>query len=367
MSPTRIILFLAITVFLSVYLGCRYYMAARTAARRPVSVLLAAIGASLGIGFFASNIARFAGLRMPAMLTDIFAIAMPCTLYMVLGFLAADALRMVRLYPERITRAREFLAILAASLAFTAYGLWNMKTIAVREVGIKVPKPGVDLKIAFVADLHVGGPGMTPAKLERAVAAINAAKPDIVLLGGDIIDNYIADLRAGGYPAILRGLEPRYGTFAVLGNHEYYRNDIGEVVREFSASGIRTLLDASETVGGMQLVGATDPASQRFGKQQVPLRDIIPHGEGFKLLLIHNPNRIREAAAAGADLMLSGHTHCGQLFPISLLVGMMYDVSCGYGKSGALQAYVTSGIGTWGTPVRTSGRSEIVILHIKSE
>jgi predicted MPP superfamily phosphohydrolase len=65
--------------------------------------------------------------------------------------------------------------------------------------------------------------------------------------------------------------------------------------------------------------------------------------------------------------MLSGHTHDGQLFPVSLLVGMMYPVSYGYARRGAMQAYVTSGIGTWGSPVRTAGVSEIVILHIMSE
>ena len=367
MSQTRMIAFLAIVAFLGLYLGARYYMAARARFGRSASALLAAVGVVLGVGFFVSTIASVSDPRPPSALSEIFALSMPWTLYMVLGFMAFDALRVLHLYPRRLARTREFLAVCAASLATTAYGFSNVRRISVRELEIRTPAPGMDLRVAFMADLHIGGPGMSPAKLAEAVGIINAAKPGIVLLGGDLIDRYIADFSANGYPEILRGLSSEHGTFAVLGNHEYYRNDIGEVMRAFALSGIDTLRDRAVRVGGMRLIGADDPAGLRFGRTQVPLRDIIPADGAFNLLLVHNPGRLNEAAAAGASLMLSGHTHHGQLFPVSLLVGMMYELAGGYGRRGKTQAYVTSGLGTWGSPVRTAGGSEVVIMDIKTE
>jgi predicted MPP superfamily phosphohydrolase len=363
----RMIIFPAVIAFLVIYLGARYYGAARTVAKRPVAIILSAVGVVLAVGFFVSTIFSMSDPRPPSLLSDIFATTMPLALYMALGFLAFDALRVLRLYSGRLGRAKEFAIVCSASLAITAYGIWNVRHISVRDVEIKTQAPGIDLKIAFMSDLHIGGPGITPGKLKRAVAIINAAKPDIVLLGGDIIDRYISDFSSGGYPEILRGLESKHGTFAVLGNHEYYRNDVDSVMRDFSGAGITTLRDEAVGVAGIRLVGADDPASLRFGKRPAPLRAIVRPAIAFNLLLIHNPGRLAEAERAGVGLMLSGHTHAGQIFPVSLIVGMMYDVAYGYGRRGGAQAYVTSGLGTWGTPVRTSGRSEIIFVDIKSE
>ncbi|MDR1476641.1 MAG: metallophosphoesterase [Rickettsiales bacterium] len=367
MSWTRIIVFLAVIAFLCIYLGKRYYGAARTVAKRPAAMILAAIGVALGIGFFASTIVSISDPRPPSMLAVVFAITMPWTLYMTLGYLAIDALRLVRLRPKRPSLPREFLVLAALSCAVTAYGIWNVRAIAVRRVEILASKPDIDLKIAFVADLHIGGPGMTPAKLEKAVAEMNAFSPDLVLLGGDIVDRRIREFADGGYDAILGGLRAKRGVYAILGNHEYYRNDIGNVMREYEKAGIATLRDEAVDVAGIRLIGADDPASIRFGKRPALLRAIVRPSDGFKLLLMHNPSRQKEAEKAGADLMLSGHTHAGQLFPISLMLYAMYDTVYGYARDGAMQVYVTSGIGIWGSPVRTAGRSEIVLLHIKSE
>jgi predicted MPP superfamily phosphohydrolase len=119
---------------------------------------------------------------------------------------------------------------------------------------------------------------------------------------------------------------------------------------------------------GVDLVGLDDSAKARFdGVPPTPAADIMPETDGFKIIMVHNPANLERIRVAGADLMLAGHTHDGQLFPLNFLVGAMYPLAYGRGKFGAMDAYVSCGIGVWGPAVRTAGAPEIVVISVASE
>ena len=298
--------------------------------------------------------------------------ALPLMLYLVLTVVLADiAIGLLRLFKilsgetVRSTRfrRRHLALVLAIPALVVAYGIVNHNVLRVKEYRVEVPRrssTSEGLTVVFMADLHFRQ--MTPERiLDSLVAKVNAQKPDIILIGGDILEGDRRDEDTGRYERAFRRMVSRYGIYGVPGNHEHFsRAATGDF---FARAGIRLLQDEVETIdGAFVLAGRTDGRS-RNRKTVDQLLSGAPKDLPI-ILLAHRPIDLDQAARAGVDIQLSGHTHHGQLFPVNLVTAHEYELSWGYLKKGPTHVFVTSGVQLWGPPVRTIGASEILVLRV---
>ncbi len=252
------------------------------------------------------------------------------------------------------------------------FGIWNAQNTVWRQYDLVIEKSAGDLtkmRIVMVSDIHLGRV-VGSQRLTYLVQEINARRPDLVLLAGDVFDEDIGHFVKQDMGAIFRRLNPRFGVFAVLGNHEYIGQATDTAVDLLQTGGITVLRDSYVIPENRFIVaGRDDWDRERFlGSPRKPLAAILngvnPAVQPL-FLLDHQPRRLDEAAAAGVDLSLSGHTHRGQLYPNHLITSRLYELDWGYLRKQTMHAIVSAGFGTWGPPVRTSAPSEIVEINLK--
>lgn len=225
-------------------------------------------------------------------------------------------------------------------------------------------------RIVQISDLHIG-PTIGRDYAERVVAMANALYPDVLALTGDFIDGTVERLRDRIEP--LSRLKAKHGVFYVTGNHEYYWG-AREWVEEFRRLGFRVLLNEHEVIrkdgAEMVLAGVTDEESGGIIPEHAWNPAKAASGApvaAIKILLAHRPSGYRVAAKAGFSLQLSGHTHGGQFFPWSLIVGMVYRFSKGLHRFENLWINVSRGTGYWGPPIRFGVPGEVSLLTLKND
>ena len=216
-----------------------------------------------------------------------------------------------------------------------------------------------DVTIVMASDLHLGYHNRK-SELARWVDLVNAESPDLVLLCGDIIDLSLRPVVEGGYSEELRRIAAP--VCAVLGNHEYF-GDVAKAERFFADAGIELLKDSVAKFGGVDVIGRND----RMCKSRRPLTELASGLEGFTILLDHQPYHLEEAEESGIDFQFSGHTHRGQVWPLSWVTDAMYEKSWGPHQRGNTRYYISSGLGIWGPKIRVGTRSEYLVLHVKSK
>ena len=276
-------------------------------------------------------------------------------------------LRFTRL-PRQRARAWEGLATLILLTVFLAYGLFNAYSPVVRTYDIHIEKPespSGSLNIVAASDTHFGvlsGKGHA----ERLVREINALDPDLVMFPGDLLDDAVEPFVDQGIDRILAQIDAEYGVYASLGNHDRHDGSMQELIGALERSGMKVLADERVTVGGadgtVTLIGRKDLSDPgRAG-----LSDLMEGVDRSKpvIVLDHQPYELDEASRQGVDLLLSGHTHRGQIFPGNLLTGIIYENDWGHLQKGTLHSVVTSGYGFWGPPIRIGTRSEIVRIRL---
>ncbi|MBR7159240.1 MAG: metallophosphoesterase [Alphaproteobacteria bacterium] len=316
------------------------------------------------------------GITFPEVLQFILYLISAAFLTLFLLYLFTDILKLIRLYPKSWKKheRKEGIAFMVISVFITLCGYINAMTPTATEYDIAVSKPHKDFTIAVMSDLHIGGLNMTPAKLSQAVEIVNAANPDLVMFVGDTLDGKSsADVfTKDNYGDILSRFKAKYGVFAVMGNHEYYTNSTEADAELIQNTGIKLLRDESVYIQplGTYLVGREDRAKNSRGIGEVlPLAKIMPQNSQKDDLIIvfaHNPKVVSDSVAEKADIQISGHTHNGQLFPLNLILREMYEITWGLKKIEDTVLFVSSGLGQWGPPVRTSAVSEIAFIKIKS-
>jgi predicted MPP superfamily phosphohydrolase len=270
-------------------------------------------------------------------------------------------------------------AIFGMSVIITLAGMWNADTpvVVTHDIAIDAfqQTEGGDtpFKIAALSDVHLGQ--LTgPRYLKKLVNAVNEQFPDIVLLLGDTVDSdyFFRDEDIVNEAAeLLSSFNSRLGTWAILGNHDYYAG-ADRVEKFLSRSEVAVLTDEAVNVDGeIMLVGRVDRAASRYGVKRLDIADIVslsaPDGASIARLMVimdHQPFDLDESMNYGADLQLSGHTHRGQIFPFNFIIASIYEKSYGLYKKGSTNYYISSGAGVWGSPVRTVGRPEIVIINV---
>lgn len=222
--------------------------------------------------------------------------------------------------------------------------------------GKALPKP---LTIVMMSDLHIGYLNQVD-ELNRWVDKVNAEHPDLVLIGGDIIDSHIHPLNLMHADSAFRRIKAPI--VACLGNHEYYAGR-KEALDFYQKAGIRLLVDDTVQVAGINVVGRDDRIN--LGRKSLAQLMSGVDTARYTIVLDHQPYHLEEAESAGADFQLSGHTHYGQVWPISWIEDVMYEDAFGPLQKGNTFYYVTSGIGIWGAPFRIGSRSEYVVCKLQ--
>lgn len=248
-------------------------------------------------------------------------------------------------------------------------GSYHAKKIRINSYDIVIPKNSAvrNLNIVFLSDIHLGNI-VNNRRLQSIVDKINSLAPDLVLFGGDIIDDSIGPYLKQQMPETLKKIKSTYGVYAVLGNHDGNALKQVNVVNNLEAGGMKVLLDEYVKIAdSFYLVGRIDNNMPRGGSKRKALGEILHQvDKSLPIILIdHNPAKFKEALEQNVDLQLSGHTHGGQFFPISLITKRIFATDWGYLKKDDFQLIVSSGVATWGPPLRIGTNSEILKVSIE--
>ena len=269
-------------------------------------------------------------------------------------------------------RAGSALVVPVAALLVTVLGFWNARRTA-RVVRVDVPVAALPaaldgFTVAQITDIHVG-PTIKQHYLQAIVRKVNALEADMVAITGDLVDGKVHELT--DHVAPLAQLRSRHGSFFVTGNHEYY-SGAHAWMAELRRLGVRVLMNEhvvlQQNQAAVVLAGVADFHADRFD----PSHRSDPHAAiagapldaGVRLLLAHQPRSAFEAAKAGFDLQLSGHTHGGQFWPWNLFVPLQQPFTAGLRKLQDLWVYTSRGTGYWGPPKRFGAPSEITLLRL---
>lgn len=245
----------------------------------------------------------------------------------------------------------------------------GIKRPELNRVEIFIKDLGFDeLTIVQLTDMHVGNT-IGKAFVQECVDRVNALSPDIVVITGDLLDRKIEHTTEELSP--LKELQSRFGTYFILGNHEYYHGaqDIADYMPQLN---IKALLNEGVVIRegekAINLVGINDLQSIRFKTLEIDTYKAFEKVDKRlpTVLLSHQPKSIEIVKEHNYDLMISGHTHGGQIFPFGFLVMLDQPFLAGlHAVSTAKQIFVSRGTGYWGPPVRVFAPSEISILTLK--
>lgn len=250
------------------------------------------------------------------------------------------------------------------------YGFINMRNIIKTEYTINTNKLNQDLKILFISDAHYGEV-LNDKTFKKTINKINKEEYDIVILGGDITDEGTTMEEMNSVFNLISKINNKYGIYYVYGNHDkqnYSGNKnykIEELTKVLNKNNIIILNDETKLINdNILLIGRNDLSQTRKELNKIISMD----SSKYMITIDHQPTEYNENKKLGVDLIISGHTHAGQLFPIGLLIDLLKTSEMSYGHKtiGNLNAIVSSGISGWGYPIRTSSHSEYVVINIKS-
>lgn len=254
-----------------------------------------------------------------------------------------------------------------AALGLAVYGFLHARIISVKRYAAPLlPNP---FRLILISDVHLGAVG-SEERLPKLAAAINAEKPDLICIAGDLIDNCFEAIRdPERAAALLRSIESRCGVYACLGNHDAGKS-AAAMEAFMEAAGIRVLKDEYVTFGRLQLLGRLDgkPHGDYVNSKRRDTAALLwgnPRPDLPLIVLDHNPSTIPQYDERCA-LLLCGHTHNGQIFPGNFVVQAINV--CGYGyyrkDENSPHVVVSSGAGAWGPPMRIGTDCEIVVIEL---
>lgn len=261
------------------------------------------------------------------------------------------------------------ITVLTLTLLVSVYGVIRAFDLKITRVEIPLKGLSDEVKIMHLSDLHLGhfrGPGL----MDRIVVETNRVGADLVVITGDYLDSRIA-LNPDSFDPLTRFGAP---VFFIGGNHDEYTG-LEEIQTRMRDAGVRVLMNETVRTHGIQLVGLNymtadteafdmhPPASGQNLKEVLP--NLVLSRDIPVVLLHHSPVGVKYAARAGANLYLAGHTHGGQLFPVSLINRVFFPYSRGLFQTEDLTVFVSEGVGTFGPPMRIGTRSEVVLITLR--
>ena len=280
-------------------------------------------------------------------------------LYLVIIFLVLDLGRLVHLVPRSLLFNNWQMALGIFVLVFAVFLYGNVHYYNKVRVPLDLTskKLSRDYRVVMVSDLHLGYHN-TRKELARWVDMINAEKPDFILIAGDLIDGSIRPLKEEHMEEEFHRLEAP--VYACLGNHEHFGGDAN--ARQFyQDAGIHLLIDEAAVIdSAIVVIGRDDRSNFRHRKSVDSLISTV-NAHLYTIVLDHQPYDLDRTEKAGVDFQLSGHTHRGQVWPISWITDAIYECSWGPSQRGNTQYYVSSGLGLWGGKFRIGTQSEYIV------
>ena len=250
----------------------------------------------------------------------------------------------------RLNLPQYFSLITAAILSIFAF--WTaFKTPHIKEIEIKNPKIKKALTIAQISDTHLGK-DISPERFKKALQKLAVYKPDFIFFTGDIFEE---TQNMQPYINLIKDLKAPCGKYVVSGNHEYY-GGLAENKKLFNQAGLIDLDNKTTESCNLIINGVSDIPDKNF-------LDKLEKQERFSLLLSHQPKYFDEVSPK-IDLMLSGHTHAGQIWPFNYFVALRYKYINGLYRKGGSNLYVNPGTFYWGPPMRLFTNNEITVFKL---
>ena len=271
---------------------------------------------------------------------------------------------------------------------FSVYGMWNAFHPRIKNLDVGIENLPVHWKnrtIVQLSDVHLGHFYGTEF-LSMLVRRVNALNPELILITGDLFDGMASDI--SHFAIGLEQLSAKKGVFFITGNHETYVG-LNRALDVLKKAGIEILHNEEVDIDGLQLIGISYPGIRKAqGIRDLEKLIQNPSSRNPRILLFHTPTNISPKAGdgldrhfstywapdtsftinkkLGIDLQLAGHSHAGQMFPFGYLTKLIYKgYDHGFRRLGKFSIYTTSGVGTWGPPMRTGNSPEIVVINLK--
>jgi len=294
-------------------------------------------------------------------------------IYFLIFFLLSDVVllfgKLTKLIPSPTPQSFIFTVgwiVLALVAGMTTYGTFNGRQIKQASYAVQIEKETSlkKLKIILIADTHLGYQN-DEKWLAKIVDKINILEPDIVVMAGDVFnDNFRALSNPDDAVRSLQSIKSNYGVFACWGNHDGGKS-LDDMFHFLERGNVKMLQDEFFVVEDkFIIIGRKD--SSPIGNQGEPRKKLLHVFEGINanlpiIVLDHNPANIKEYGNE-IDLILSGHTHRGQMFPANFITNLIYTVDYGHYQkdTNSPHVIVTSGVGVWGPPLRIATNNEIV-------
>ena len=368
-----IIMLSFLTIFLLILLGGHFFVyfsmikfldITATRPRVWLGVLLLVLAVSFVVATVFSRQAENLATKILSLSSGVWlGFGINLTVAFILSWVIVGILKMSGTYFDH-----KYLAIgsMIFAVIFSVWGVWNAYHPKIKNITVKIdnlPAGWENKKAVQISDVHIGSV-LGKEFLNQVVEKINAEKPDVVFITGDLFDGMDGGLEAAAEP--LNAISAPEGVFFITGNHETYVGVSG-VVRALEKTQVKILDDEMEIVDGMQILGVSYP--QRGENKNI--ENVIKNIEGFdpkkaSILLYHNPAGRLEAMAGGANLQLAGHTHTGQLFPFNFITRLIYGkYHQGLHREGDFSIYTSVGTGTWGPTMRTNNIPEITVIRFE--
>jgi uncharacterized protein len=251
------------------------------------------------------------------------------------------------------------------ALGYSVYGSWNATRPRIKNIKVSIPglpEHWKNKKMVQLSDLHIGHI-FKSSFVSKIVDQINAIKPEITVITGDLFDgmdgNFDLSLK------ILDTMHSKKGIFFITGNHETFLNT-SVIFSALEKTNVRVMRDEVIDLDGLKLIGINYPEHKEIKDPLKVIEDLKPQFSGNpNILLFHTPTNICQFKNSGVNLMLSGHTHRGQIFPFKYIAQILFKgYDYGLHKIDNFTIYITSGAGTWGPTMRTGNAPEIVVITL---
>jgi uncharacterized protein len=255
--------------------------------------------------------------------------------------------------------------LFGVAIAAGIYAIFNANWTRTTRITLQLPNLPSAWRgrcVALISDVHLGQV-RNDGFLRRMVSKILHEHPDAVLIAGDLYDGTPLAVERAAEP--LRKLTAPHGVYFVAGNHEQFGDD-EKYLRAVEKAGVRVLRNEKVEIEGLQIVGVSYRDAAIPSGLASKLHGLDIDRNRASIFLTHAPNHPEVAEAAGFSLQLCGHTHLGQYIPFTWIVRRIYgQFAYGLSRIGNMQAYTSSGAGTWGPPLRLGSNPEIVILQFE--
>ena len=290
-------------------------------------------------------------------------------LFLLMSVAVVDLLNLIFKFSPQIR------GIISVSLALllTTYGIWNAYTIKVKEITIPIKGLTKEVKAVHITDVHLGN-FRGEKQVDRIVRKIKKLNPDVVFNTGDMFDSRTHFGNGKDVLSAFRTLEvPHY---FVYGNHDEHVG-VEEVIKRMKDANITVLLNKVANLGEIQIIGLNNMPADRntFDPHATPnsetIEDVLNKLEikedSPAIVLHHRPDGVKYMQKKGADLLLAGHTHAGQIFPLTFIAKLMFGYNRGLYKYETMDIYVSEGVGTIFAPVRLGTSSEMTLIRLVPE